>query len=88
MKTEILEKTSEYLGAPAHVASKAATKAASVVADGAKAAKDAAVRGYNAAETAVSVTGRQIRRKPVVAVLSAMGAGFVIGLVIGRTTKS
>ncbi len=80
MKPAILEKTSEYFGESAHVAA----KAASVVVDG---AKGAAVRGYEAAESAVSATGRQIRRKPVVAVLSAIGAGFVIGLLIGRKTK-
>jgi ElaB/YqjD/DUF883 family membrane-anchored ribosome-binding protein len=84
MKPAILEKTSEYLGESAHVAA----KAAAALADGAKAAKGAAVRGYEAAEDAVAATGRQIRRKPLAAVLSAVGAGIVIGLLIGRASKS
>lgn len=54
---------------------------------GAKAVQVAAVQSYNAAGTAVSATGRQIRRKPVTAVLAAIGAGFVLGLLIGRKTK-
>ncbi|MGH9717643.1 MAG: hypothetical protein ACRD4R_13080 [Candidatus Acidiferrales bacterium] len=94
MKADIMEKTSEYLGSTAHVAAKAAGAvvdgakvAKGAVVDGAKAAKGAAVRSYDAAGTAVSVTGRQIRRKPVTAVLSAIGVGFVIGLLIGRKTK-
>jgi ElaB/YqjD/DUF883 family membrane-anchored ribosome-binding protein len=91
MKPAILEKTSEYLDESAQVAAKAASvfvdgaKAAFV--DGAKAAKGAAVRGYEAAEDAVTATGRQIRRKPLAAVLGAVGAGIVIGLLIGRKTK-
>lgn len=83
MKAAILDKTSEYLGESAHVAA----KAGAVVVDGAKAVKSAAVRGYEVAGDAVSATGRQIRRKPVAAVLGAIAAGFVIGLLIGRKTK-
>ena len=84
MRPAILEKTEEYLDESAHVAA----KAASVIADGAKAAKDAAVRGYEAAEDAMTATERRIRRKPIAAVLSAVGAGIVIGLLIGHATKS
>jgi len=80
MKADILEKTADYLGGSAHVAAGAAV-------DGAKAVKSAAVHSYNAAGSVVSLTGRQIRRKPVVAVLAAIGAGFVLGLLIGRKTK-
>jgi ElaB/YqjD/DUF883 family membrane-anchored ribosome-binding protein len=83
MKPAILEKTSEYLDESVHVA----TKAASAFVDGAKAAKGAAVRGYEAAEDAVTATGRQIRRKPLAAVLGAIGAGIVVGVLIGRKTK-
>jgi ElaB/YqjD/DUF883 family membrane-anchored ribosome-binding protein len=53
----------------------------------AKAVKVAAVHGYGAAGTAVSATGRQIRRKPLTSALIAVGAGFVFGLLIGRKTK-
>jgi ElaB/YqjD/DUF883 family membrane-anchored ribosome-binding protein len=53
----------------------------------AKAVKVAAVHTYGAAGSAVSATGRQIRRKPLVSVLVAIGAGFVFGLLIGRKTK-
>jgi ElaB/YqjD/DUF883 family membrane-anchored ribosome-binding protein len=84
MKPAILEKTSEYLDESAQVAA----KAAAVFVDGAKAAKGAAVRGYEVAGSAVTATGRQIRRKPLAAVLGAVGAGIVIGLFIGRKTKS
>ncbi len=77
MKTAILDRTTEYLGDSAEVAK----KAGSAVIDG---AKGAAVRGYNAAEDAVSATTRQIRRKPLVAVLGAIGAGVVSGFLIGR----
>lgn len=94
MKAEILEKTSEYLGGTAQVAAKVggvvvdgAMVAKGGVVDGAKAVKVAAVHTYNAAGTAVSATGRQIRRKPMVSVLVAIGAGFVFGLLIGRKTK-
>jgi len=90
MKADI----SEYLGSTAHVAAKAAGVAVEgamvakgAVVDGAKAVKVAAVQSYNAAGSAVSATGRQIRRKPVVSVLTAIGAGFVFGLLIGRKTK-
>lgn len=83
MKPAILEKTSEYLDESAQVAA----KVGSAFVDGAKAARGAAVRGYEAAEDAVTATGRQIRRKPLAAVLGAVGAGLVIGVLIGRKTK-
>ena len=94
MKADILERTQEYLGSSAHVAAKAggvvvdgAKIVGGVAADGAKVVKGAAVRSYDAAGVAVSATGRQIRRKPVISVLVAIGAGFVLGLLIGRKTK-
>jgi ElaB/YqjD/DUF883 family membrane-anchored ribosome-binding protein len=83
MKVEFLEKTQEYLDNSAQVAA----KAAGVAVDSAKAVKGAAVRTYDAAGSVVSLTGRQIRRKPVVSVLAAIGAGFLLGLLIGRKTK-
>lgn len=94
MKADILDKTQEYLGNSAHVAAKAggvmadgAKIVGGAAVDGAKAVKVAAVRSYDAAGVAVSATGRQIRRKPVVSALIAIGAGFVFGLLIGRKTK-
>ncbi|MGH9687500.1 MAG: hypothetical protein ACRD5K_10450 [Candidatus Acidiferrales bacterium] len=83
MKPAILDRTSDVLEGSADVAKKAAL----VVADGAKVVKGAAVRSYEAAEDAVQFTGRQIRRKPLAATLSAIGAGFLIGFLIGRKTK-
>jgi ElaB/YqjD/DUF883 family membrane-anchored ribosome-binding protein len=83
MKSAILEKTTEYLGDSAD----AAKKAASVVIDATKVMRGAAVRGYDAAGDAVHATGRQIRRKPVAAVLGAVAAGFFVGLLIGRKRR-
>ncbi|MDE3110080.1 MAG: hypothetical protein KGL02_09075, partial [Acidobacteriota bacterium] len=60
---------------------------ASAMAEGAKAVRTAAVRAYGAAGDVVTLTGRQIRRKPVVATLTAIGAGFLIGFLIGRKTR-
>lgn len=83
MKAAILDRTTDALEESADVAKKAAL----AVADGAKAVGDAAVRSYEAVEDAMQFTGRQIRRKPLVATLSAIGAGFLIGFLIGRKTK-
>jgi ElaB/YqjD/DUF883 family membrane-anchored ribosome-binding protein len=82
MKAAILETTTDVLEGSADVAK----KVASVAVDGAMVVKDAAVRGYDAASEAVQFTGRQIRRKPLAATLSAIGAGFLIGFLVGRKT--
>jgi ElaB/YqjD/DUF883 family membrane-anchored ribosome-binding protein len=87
-KEAILDKTTDVLEDSADIAKDVAKKTASVVADGAKVVKIAAVRGYEAAGDVVSLTGRQIRRKPVVATLSAIGVGFLVGFLIGRKSRS
>ena len=84
MKAAILETTTDML----EVSGDVAKKAASVAVDGAKVVRGAAVRSYEAAGDAVQFTGRQIRRKPLAATLSAIGAGFLFGFLIGRKTKS
>ncbi len=86
-KAAILDKTTDVFEDSADIAKDVARKTASVVVDGAKVVKSAAVHSYGAASDAVSFTGRQIRRKPLAATLSAIGAGFLIGLLIGRKTK-
>lgn len=86
-KAAILDKTTDVLEDSADIARDVAKKTASVVVDGAKVVRGAAVRSYEAAGDVVSLTGRQIRRKPVVATLSAIGAGFLIGFLIGRKAK-
>ncbi len=85
-KTAILDRTTDVFEDSADVAKDVAKKTASVVVDGAKAVKIAAVRSYGAADDAITFTGRQIRRKPVVAAVSAIGVGFLIGFLIGRKT--
>lgn len=87
MKAAILDRTADVFEDSADVAKDVAKKTASAVADGAKVVKSAAVRGYETAEDVVTVTGRQIRRKPVVATLSAVGAGFLLGFLIGRKRR-
>lgn len=86
-KAAILDKAADVFEDSADVAKDVAKKTASVVVDGAKVVKSTAVRGYEAAGDAVNFTGKQIRRKPVVAALSAIGAGFLIGFLIGRKTR-
>lgn len=86
-KSALLDKTTDVLEDSADIAKDVAKKTASVVVDGAKVVKGAAIRGYGAAGDVVSLTGRQIRRKPVTATLTAIGFGFLIGLLIGRKTK-
>jgi ElaB/YqjD/DUF883 family membrane-anchored ribosome-binding protein len=86
-KAAILDKTTDVLEDSADVAMDVAKKTASIVVDGAKVVKGAAVRGYEAAGDVVTLTGRQIRRKPLAATLSAIAAGFLIGFLIGRKTK-
>jgi ElaB/YqjD/DUF883 family membrane-anchored ribosome-binding protein len=86
-KAAILDKTTDVLDDSAEIARDVAKKTASVVVDGAKVVRTAAVRSYEAAGDVVSLTGRQIRRKPVVATLSAIGVGFLIGFLIGRKTS-
>jgi ElaB/YqjD/DUF883 family membrane-anchored ribosome-binding protein len=86
-KAAILDKTTDVFEDSADIAKDVAKKTASVVADGAKVVKTAAVRSYEAAGDVVTLTGRQIRRKPVVAALTAIGAGFLIGFLIGRKTR-
>lgn len=83
MKPAILEKTADVV----HDSADVAKKAASVVAMGAKAVKGAAVQSYEAAEDAVTFTGRQIRRKPFAATLCAVGLGFAIGFFVGRSAR-
>lgn len=83
MKAAILETTTDVLEGSADVAK----KVASVAVDSAVVVKDAAIRSYEVAGDAVQFTGRQIRRKPLVATLSAIGAGFLFGFLIGRKTK-
>lgn len=84
MKAAILETTTDVLEGSADVAK----KVASVTVDSAMVVKDAAIRGYEAAGDAVKFTGKQIRRNPLAAALSAIGAGFLIGFLIGRKTKA
>jgi ElaB/YqjD/DUF883 family membrane-anchored ribosome-binding protein len=86
-KAAILDRTTDVFEDSADVAKDVARKTASVVADGAMVVKDVAVRGYEAAGDVVSLTGRQIRRKPLAATLSAIGVGFLIGFLIGRKTR-
>ena len=85
-KPAILDKTTDVLEDSAGIAKDVVKRTASVVADGAKAVKSAAVRSYDAAGDVVTLTSRQIRRKPVAAALGAIGAGFLIGFLIGRKT--
>ena len=87
-KAAILDKTTDVFEDSADIAKGVAKKTASVVVDGAKVVKSAAVHSYEAAGDVVSFTGRQIRRKPVVATLSAIGAGFLIGFLIGHKRKA
>ncbi|GEM_PF-5962965 len=86
-KAAILDKTTDVLDDSTDAAMDVAKRAASMVVDGAKVVKGAAVRGYEAAGEVVTLTGRQIRRKPLAAVLGAIAAGFLIGFLIGRKTK-
>jgi len=96
--SEFLGGTADVAAKAAGVAVDGAMVAKGAVVDGAKAVKVAAVssakavkvaavHSYDAAGSVVNLTGRQIRRKPVTAVLAAIGAGFLIGLLIGRKTK-
>lgn len=87
VKAAILGRTTDAIEDSAGIAKDAAQRTASVVADGAKVVRTAALRGYEAAGDVVTLTGRQIRRKPLVAVLGAIGAGLLIGFLIGRKTR-
>lgn len=86
-KAAILDKTTDVFEDSADIAKDVARKTASVVVDGAKVVRSAAVRGYETAGDVVTLTGRQIRRKPLAATLSAIGAGFLIGFLVGRKTS-
>lgn len=86
-KAAILDRTTDVLEDSADIAKDLCTKTASVVADGVKVVKGAAVRGYEATGDVVSLTGRQIRRKPLAAAFTAIGAGILIGFLIGRKTR-
>ncbi|MDE3169864.1 MAG: hypothetical protein KGL75_06965 [Acidobacteriota bacterium] len=86
-KSAMLDKTADVFGDSADIAKDVAKTTASAMAEGAKAVRTAAVRAYGAAGDVVTLTGRQIRRKPVVATLTAIGAGFLIGFLIGRKTR-
>lgn len=86
-KAAILDKTTDVLEDSADIAKDVAKKTASVMVDGAKAVRTAAVRSYETAGDVVTLTGRQIRRKPLAATLSAVGVGFLIGFLIGRKTR-
>jgi ElaB/YqjD/DUF883 family membrane-anchored ribosome-binding protein len=87
MKTAILEKASGYIEDSAEKASRAATAVVGAVDDGMGAAKRVARQGREAAADLLDDTTRRIRRKPVMAVVSAIGAGIVIGFLIGRNGR-
>lgn len=87
MKAAILEKATEYVTDSAERASRAASEIAGVVDDGMSAAKRAARRSRDVAEDFVDSTARQIRRKPVLAALAALGVGVTVGLLIGRGSR-
>jgi ElaB/YqjD/DUF883 family membrane-anchored ribosome-binding protein len=87
MKTAILEKASGYIEDSAERASRAATAVVGAVDDGMGAAKRVARQSRDAAADLLDDTTRQIRRKPLMAVVSAIGAGIVIGFLIGRNGR-
>jgi len=88
MRTNVLEKTADYVGESAERMARAAGAVAVAVEDGVGLAKRTARHGYDTAGDILDGAARRIQRNPLKVTLAAcavaLGAGVVIGTLLKR----